>query len=163
MSILSQIERITNEVGSQQELIAQIVEALEGKAGGSGGVGFSMGRFTPSTTEKADYTIQHDLGVTPDVVVIYDTGRYVTTQGAAYITIGTKTTYGDEFPIHLAHQHGTAQTTFLADGKKYDILEDSVSRIVTVTENTIILKGANHGYLIAGRTYSWFAIAGVIE
>lgn len=160
MSILSEINRITNEVTDQTALIAQIIEAAEGKAAG-GTQNFATGTILFAEAKDAPTIIlEYELPQTPNLFLFYNETAFeetvtFTTHTGIVIWIITDTTSGKIW---------TRSTGTINYGinEYWHLNNPSSSVTITATSSKITIVPNGTGYIgvEGGMTYRF--IAGVI-
>lgn len=123
MSVQSEINRISNEVSSQTELISQIQQALSGKAAGSGGIDTSDG------TISAPDVLAGKVGYAGGVRIV----GTMPDNGAVSASInGTGTT---EYTIPKGYHNGSGKVSFSGTVETWTLeMEDGP----TVTKRVIV-------------------------
>lgn len=127
----------------------------------------ASGHFEP--TSNAAITVQHNMGVKPDIVVIYATVM-PTTNMAVVITCGISNTLRDKgitmTDISKAVVYSTAAGSAMTLGVGVTMDEPGsmhttygLPRNPTTTEFTV--NGGTTGNLQTGTRYDWFAIGGL--
>ena len=150
MSILSEINRITNEVTDQTALIAQLIEAVEGKAAGGGGV--VTGTFTPASASAL--TITHNLGKQPNFVALF-----VTSQSASALKTKWKmcTAIGSRFAetIQLETYNNGSSGAYYLNSKDTDPAGEVYGNIIKKLDDTAFTYACYEGELSVGDIYRW--------
>lgn len=153
-----------SEVDTQTDLLAQVLEALSGKAGGGlpdGVSAIACGSFTPTEDISGTYVITHNLDAVPNFWSVTAIGP---------IDLASK-------PYGMLSQSFYKITTVRSDGVtlagsrliqyctasgKGAITSSNVSNISgACTFSNIYLSGSTSWKLVAGVTYIW--VVGVID
>lgn len=181
--ILGAYDEISDKGGTvpQNKNMANLATAIASISGGGGGGGASVatGTYSPATTSNASFTITHNLGVAPKLIVFWDaTYRGNTGDVQQYqliAAIGMTRAFAAELGTDITVHRITATTTSTESFVDYIVTGGTgVSpRDITVKSsyaysNHLELHGANattFGVLsgrtpkvIAGETYAWLAI-----
>lgn len=143
-----------------------LVEAVE-SGGGGGSLVSSSGYFTPSSNSA--FTVDHNLGVIPDIVVIYASVMPATNM-AVVLTCAISNTLKESGVdatdlskvVIYSTAAGSAMTMGIAETiegngtyqKMYGIPRNA-------TETTFTVNGGSSGNLKSGTRYDWFAIGGI--
>lgn len=179
--ILGAYDEVDNKGGTvpQNKNMANLATAIASISGGGGGGGASVatGTYSPATTSNASFTITHNLGVVPKLIVFWDaTYRNSGVQQYQLVAaIGMTRAFATELGTDITVHRITATTTsnesfvdYIVTGGTAASPNDITTRSSYAYSRRLELHGANattFGVLsgrtpkvIAGETYAWVAI-----
>lgn len=153
--------------------MANLASAIASISGGGGGGSFATGAYTPSSTTTTSFTITHDLGTVPKLILFWD-ADYSNNRVAQYqiicllgMTSAFATSIGTGVNIHRIYA-SAANTSSLADyvvtgGGDYDILSTlgyaNRLSLHSATDTTFKVLSGRSEKVIGGRTYAWLVVA----
>lgn len=154
-------EMLVPSVISEGVNIAGIIGTLVASGGGSE-IKIATGTFTGTTA-----SCYHNLGVTPDVVIVYSESTASSSTNVANAMVGFSSKFGAKYP-----QLPKGFTSYLSYGMLQTLI---YSNYIDATSSSIDgLRYANESYFMAGSTYTssykkfvsgktktWIAIAGL--
>lgn len=147
--------------------VAQMAAAVRSISGEGGGEGLpsgisavSAGSYTPASTMTTDVTMNHGLGVVPDLIVVYSpdftfgasnqSGEAQALVGVMAIIDGVTSSMGyRDIVLHKNTNGGWTAPAYT--GTSYGIGD-----LPTTTSFTI--KCASSYKMLAGKTYKWIAV-----
>lgn len=152
--IASKLSSANSEIGSQVNLIAEIKEILDGKAGSGG---FTSGSFI-LTADEMEYTIEHGLNKIPDFFAVYGLANSSSITGGIHYAIGYKEKYvfglagGSSIIGILGHFQSNTNFTLSA------LAFTDIAALYKANQTSITVTGEYSGAKIkAGVEYKWIA------
>ena len=174
--ILGAYDEINNKGGTvpANKNMANLASAIASiSSGGGGGGGFATGTYTPSSTTTTSFTITHDLGSTPNIILFWDAdyrGNDVE-QYQVIALIGTThsfaTSIGADVNIHrisASAANSSSLIDYVVSGSgKYDILSTFSYAyrlsLHSATDTSFKVLSGRSEKVIGGRTYAWLVVA----
>ena len=136
--------------------MAALIESIE-VGGGSGGAQLAYGTFTPAE-DTYDYVVTHNLGVMPDLIVVWSSDASTPSTSKGVLAIGTLARIGSNAQWFLRYR-----SSYYYFAKTGDISESRSSHPFGVVNETsfTVFKSALGNYASAGVKYGYVAIKGI--
>ena len=173
MSIQTEIDRISGNVsaalsaivekgvtvpdGSTSDALAELIASIEA-GGGSGGTQLAYGTFTPAA-DTYDYVVTHNLGVMPDLIVVWSSDASTPSTSKGVLAIGTLARIGSNAQWFLRYR--SSYYNYFA--KTGDISQGRSSHPFGVVNETsfVVFTSGLGNYASAGVEYAYVAIKGI--
>lgn len=173
MSVQSEITRIENAKAAIKSAIegkgvtvpdatlldgmAALIESIEA-GGGSGGAQLAYGTFTPAA-DTYDYVVTHNLGVVPDLIVVWSSDASTPSTSKGVLAIGTLAKIGRNAQWLLRYR--SSYYDYFA--KTGDISQPRSSHPFGVVNETsfMVFTSSMGNYASAGVKYGYVAIKGI--
>ena len=137
--------------------MAALIESIEA-GGGSGGAQLAYGTFTPAA-DTYDYVVTHNLGVKPDLIVVWSSDASTPSTSKGVLAIGTSAKIGGKGQWFARYRNSYydyfARTDDIAN-------EVSNAALVAVNETSFtVFPRRLANYASAGVKYGYVAIKGI--
>lgn len=173
MSVQSEITRLTNAKaaiktaiegkgvtvpdGAKLDALAALVESIQA-GGGGGGAQLAYGTFTPAA-DTYDYVVTHNLGVVPDLIVVWSSDASTPSTSKGVLAIGTLAKIGSNAQWFLRYRN--SYYNYFA--KAGDISQARSAHPFGVVNETsfVVFTSSLSNYASAGVKYGYIAIKGI--
>ena len=137
--------------------MASLIESIEA-GGGSGGTKLAYGTFTPAA-DTYDYVVTHNLGVKPDLIVVWSSDASTPSTSKGVLAIGTSAKIGGKGQW-FARYRNSYYDYFARTDDIANELSNAALTVVNETSFTVFpMRLAN--YASAGVKYGYVAIKGI--
>lgn len=157
----SHVGEANTNVDTEADLIAQISSALEGKAGGGGGLpsgvsALTFGTFTPTSDCTSNWPIYHDLGQAPNFFIFYARDTYAAVSdftGCCYMQTA--------MPRRVVNNNAEYSISFVTNNNLLQTISSTTKLSTALASNLFVVDAASSRKLKGGVTYNW--MCGVID
>ena len=158
-SIVAAIEGkgVTVPDGTLLDGMAALIESIE-VGGGSGGAQLAYGTFTPAA-DTYDYVVTHNLGVVPDLIVVWSSDASTPSTSKGVLAIGTLAKIGSNAQWFLRYR----DSCYNYFAKTGDISQVRLAHPFGVVNETsfVVFTSYLGNYASAGVKYGYVAIKGI--
>ena len=148
---------VTVPEGTKLDGMAALVEAISA-GGGSGWAQLAYGTFTPAA-DTYDYVVTHNLGVKPDLIVVWSSDASTPSTSKGVLAIGTSAKIGGKGQW-FARYRNSYYDYFARTDDIANELSNAALTVVNETSFTVFpMRLAN--YASAGVKYGYVAIKGI--
>lgn len=137
--------------------MATLIESIEA-GGGSGGTQLAYGTFTPAA-DTYDYVVTHNLGVVPDLIVVWSSDASTPSTSKGVLAIGISAKIGGNGQWYVRYRN----SYYYYFARSYDITQNaSNGPFNQVNETSFAVFPSRPGnYASAGVTYGYVVIKGI--
>ena len=176
MSIQTELTRITNAKAAIKTAIegkgvtvpeatlldgmAALIESIE-SGGGSGGAQLAYGTFTPAA-DTYDYLVTHNLGVMPDLIVVWSSDTSTPSTSKGVLAIGTLAKIGSNAQWFLrcrnSYYNYFAKTGDISQGRSshpFGVVNETSFTVFTSSLSNYASAGVKYGYVAIKGITSW--------
>lgn len=143
--------------GTLLDGMAALVEAISA-GGGSGGAQLAYGTFTPAA-DTYDYVVTHNLGVKPDLIVVWSSDASTPSTSKGVLAIGTSAKIGKNGQWFVRYRN-----SYYDYFAKTDSIANELSNAALRAANEtsfIVFPARLANYASAGVKYGYVAIKGI--
>ena len=151
---------VTVPSGTLLDGMAALIESIE-VGGGSGGVQLAYGTFTPAA-DTYDYVVTHNLGVMPDLIVVWSSDASKPSTSKGVLAIGTLAKIGSNAQWVLRYRssyyHYFAKTGDISQawsGHPFGVVNETSFTVFTSSMSNYASAGVKYGYVAIKGITSW--------